>query len=277
MYKTQVFLCPEGDHYRTRLTHALEVSRIARTMARALGLNEALTEAAALGHDVGHTPFGHAGERALNDILPGGFTHNGHSERVLSRLEKGGAGHNLCPETLDAIACHTGPQLPASCEGMLVRLADRIAYVNHDMDDAIRAGLLTEGDLPPRLRDILGGSHTQRIDTMVKDVVSHGRQTGEAAMGAEVGAASDELRAFMFERVYLNDTAKSEERKVAGMIARLYEHYVAHPEDMPGEQLAFAERDGTERAAADYVAGMTDRFCREKAQELFFPRSWAKH
>jgi dGTPase len=277
MYKTQVFLCPEGDHYRTRLTHAIEVSRIARTMARALGLCESLTEAVALGHDVGHAPFGHAGESALNEIMPEGFTHNAQGKRIMECVENGGAGRNLCPETLDGILCHSGGAKPATQEGALVHLADRIAYINHDMDDARRAGILSDEELPPRLRAVLGEGYTKRIDTMVKDVVAFGRANGRVGMGGEVGGATDELRAFMFERVYLNPTAKAEERKVGDMIRRLYEHYVNEPDALPPECRFFIERDGARRAACDYVAGMTDRFCAEKAQDLFFPKGWSKH
>ena len=281
MYKTQVFLCPEGDHYRTRLTHALEVSRIARTVARGLGLNEDLTEAIALGHDLGHAPFGHAGERALNEVVPGGFEHNTHSRRVVERLERGGTGWNLCLETRDGIECHTGPRTAMTLEGQIVQIADRVAYVNHDMDDAVRAGLLTEHTLPGEIRDTLGHSYAARIGTLVQDAVRTSLQTVESpepsiALSPPAAAAMDRLREFMFERVYLNPAAKSEEVKAVSMIQRLFEHYAASPDHLPPELKMFVERDGLERAAADFVAGMTDRYALETAQQLFLPHGWEK-
>ncbi|MCL2029946.1 MAG: deoxyguanosinetriphosphate triphosphohydrolase [Oscillospiraceae bacterium] len=282
MYKTQVFLCPGGDHYRTRLTHALEVSRIARTVARGLSLNEDLTEAVALGHDLGHAPFGHAGERALNEVVPGGFAHNTHSRRVVECLERGGEGLNLCPETRAGIECHTGPELSASLEGRIVRIADRIAYVNHDMDDAVRAGLLTETELPAGVRQTLGASYSMRIDTLVRDMLEASSERlrtspePDIVLSPPVAEAMEALRAFMFERVYLNSRAKSEETKAISMIQRLYEHYAASADRLTEELWPLAERDGTERAAADFVAGMTDRYALETAQGLFLPHGWEK-
>lgn len=282
MYKTQVFLCPGGDHYRTRLTHALEVSRIARTVARGLGLNEDLTEAVALGHDLGHAPFGHAGERALDGVVPGGFAHNIQSRRMVEVLERNGEGLNLCRETRDGVECHTGPKRASTLEGRIVHIADRIAYVNHDMDDAVRAGLLTEAELPGDVREVLGASYSMRINTLVRDAV----QTSEdrlrtspepdILLSPPVAAAMNRLRDFMFERVYLNPLAKSEETKAVSMICRLYEHYAASLDRLPEELRPLAERDGRERAAADFVSGMTDRYALETAQALFLPHGWEK-
>lgn len=281
MYKTQVFLCPEGDHYRTRLTHALEVGRIARTIARGLQLNEDLTEAMALGHDLGHTPFGHAGERALNSVVPGGFAHNGQSRRVVELLERNGAGLNLCLETRDGIECHTGPRPAMTLEGRIVHIADRIAYVNHDMDDAVRAGLLTETELPADIRRMLGDSYSQRIDTLVRDVIGTSLerfdQTPDIVQSHDTGAAMEQLRSFMFERVYLNPAAKGEESKAVDMIRRMYEHFTASPDHLPREIWMFIERDGVEIAASDFIAGMTDRYALETAQSIFLPRGWEKH
>jgi dGTPase len=283
MYKTQVFLCPEGDHYRTRLTHALEVSRISRTIARGLGLNEDLTEAIALGHDLGHAPFGHAGERALNEAVPGGFTHNGQSRRIAEKLERGGQGLNLCAETLDGIECHTGPRLAATPEGCIVRIADRIAYLNHDMDDAVRAGILTEGDLPGEVREILGNSYSARINTLVCDVIGTSlaswrspAEKNEVVMSDEVREMMDMHRDFMFRRVYLNPVAKSEETKAVDMILRMYGHFSRSPDALPAENRRYIDRDGAETAACDYIAGMTDRFALETAQSLFLPKGWEK-
>ena len=282
MYKTQVFLCPGGDHYRTRLTHALEVSRIARTIARGLDLNEDLTEGVALGHDLGHAPFGHAGERALDGVVPGGFAHNAQSRRMVEVLERGGEGLNLCIETRDGIGCHTGPTPAMSLEGRIVAIADRIAYVNHDMDDAVRAGLLTEDALPDDVHEVLGASYSSRIDTLVRDAIQTSAQLlrtspePDIALSPPVAAAMEHLRDFMFERVYLNPLAKSEETKAISMIRRLYEHYAASPGNLPEEFWPLAERDGRERAGADFVAGMTDRYALEKAQDLFLPRGWEK-
>jgi len=271
-HKTQVFLSPEGDHYRTRMTHTLEVSRIARTIARSLRLNEDLTEAIALGHDLGHTPFGHAGERALRRIHPGGFEHNEQSLRVVDRLEKDGRGLNLCSEVRDGILCHTGERMPGTLEGSIVRLSDRIAYVNHDTDDAVRAGIMKEEDIPASVREVLGDSFGQRIDTVIRDVVA--ASGPEIRMSLPVAWAMDEFRSFMFEAVYRNPKAKSEESKVEGILAALYEHYSADVGRLPPDYLEIAEEEGSERAVCDYVAGMTDQFAVREYTQMFIPGGW---
>lgn len=273
-HKTQVFLSPEGDHYRTRMTHTLEVSRIARTIARALRLNEDLTEAIALGHDLGHTPFGHAGERALRKLCPGGFEHNEQSLRVVEKLEKDGRGLNLTREVRDGILCHTGDRLPTTLEGAVVRLSDRIAYVNHDTDDAVRAGIMREEDIPESVRSVLGGSFSKRIDTVIRDVVAS--SDTEIRMSLPVAWAMDEFRSFMFQAVYQNPKAKSEESKVEGVLAALMEHYCADLSRLPADYRAVAEQEGAERAASDYIAGMTDQYAVQKYTELFIPNGWSK-
>ena len=272
-HKTQVFLSPEGDHYRTRMTHTLEVSRIARTIARALRLNEDLTEAIALGHDLGHTPFGHAGERALRKICPGGFEHNEQSIRVSDRLEKEGRGLNLCFEVLDGMLCHTGERLPTTREGAVVRLSDRIAYVNHDADDAVRAGIMREEDIPASVREVIGTSFGERIDTVIRDVIAS--SDAEIGMSLPVAWAMDEFRSFMFGAVYHNPRAKSEESKVEGMLAALYEYYTADTERLPADYRRTAGEEGVERAACDYIAGMTDQFAVRQYEELFIPGGWS--
>jgi dGTPase len=271
-HKTQVFLSPEGDHYRTRMTHTLEVSRIARTIARCLKLNEDLTEAIALGHDLGHTPFGHAGERALRKIHAGGFEHNEQSLRVVDRLEKEGRGLNLCAETRDGILCHTGDQKPMTPEGSIVRLSDRIAYVNHDTDDAVRAGIMREEDIPSSVRDVIGDSFGKRIDTVIRDVVAS--SDSEIRMSLPVAWAMDDFRSFMFEAVYHNPKAKSEESKVEGILAALYDHYLADVSRLPADYRAVAEEEGEERAVCDYIAGMTDQFAVQQYTQLFIPGGW---
>lgn len=273
-HKTQVFLSPEGDHYRTRMTHTLEVSRIARTIARALRLNEDLTEAIALGHDLGHTPFGHAGERALRKLCPGGFEHNEQSLRVVERLEKDGHGLNLTRETRDGILCHTGDRLPMTLEGAVVRLSDRIAYVNHDTDDAVRAGIMREEDIPESVRSVLGGSFSKRIDTVIRDVVAS--SDTEIRMSLPVAWAMDEFRSFMFQAVYQNPKAKSEESKVDGILAALMEHYCADLSRLPADYQAVAEREGAPRAVCDYIAGMTDQYAVQTYTGLFIPSGWSK-
>ena len=273
-HKTQVFLSPEGDHYRTRMTHALEVSRIARTIARALRLNEDLTEAIALGHDLGHTPFGHAGERALRSICPDGFRHNEQSLRVADRLEKEGRGLNLTQEVRDGILCHSGEGKPFTLEGGVVRLSDRIAYVNHDTDDAIRAGILREEDVPASVRDVLGGSFSARIDTVIRDVAA--ASDTEVRMSLPVAWAMDEFREFMFEAVYRNPRAKSEESKVEGILSALYEAYRKDLGRLPPDYRRVAEEEGAERAVCDYVSGMTDQFAVQQYSELFIPGAWNK-
>lgn len=271
-HKTQMFLSPEGDHYRTRLTHTLEVSQIARTLARALLLNEDLTEAISLGHDLGHTPFGHAGERALNRLYPDGFRHYEQSVRVVEILEKNGKGLNLTKEVRDGILCHTKGTEATTLEGRIVRLADRIAYINHDVDDAVRAGVLLEGDIPKDITSVLGLHRTQRIDTVVKSVVENS-QNGTIRMNPEIQCAFDKLHDFMFEAVYLNPYAKAEEKKVPQLIGTLYE-YLNKPENFPHDMGYIAESDGLERAVCDYIAGMTDHFAIQLFQEIYVPKSW---
>ena len=271
-HKTQVFLSPEGDHYRTRLTHTLEVSQIARTIARALLLNEDLTEAVSLGHDLGHTPFGHAGERALDALAPGGFRHYEQSVRVVERLENGGRGLNLTWEVRDGIFCHTRGREAGTAEGRVVRLADRIAYINHDIDDAVRAGVLRERDLP-REAAILGGRKSERIDTLVRSVIENSAG-GEIRMAQDVEHAFRTLHEFMFESVYRNPYAKKEERKVPALIGALYDHLV-QPGNLPEDMRRIAEEDGAPRAACDYIAGMTDHFAVRLFQAIYVPKAWS--
>ncbi len=274
MHKTQVFLAPEGDHYRTRMTHTLEVSRIARTICRGLQLNEDLAEAAAYGHDLGHTPFGHAGEKALTSVMGKPFHHNEQSLRVVDRLERSGAGLNLTYEVRMGILGHTGPVIPETLEGQVVRSSDRIAYINHDIDDAMRAGLLTEADIPRDISDVLGSSHSARINTLVEDLISSTLETGTLAMRPEIAGAMDRLRTFMFERVYTNPVAKGEEDKAKDIIRSLYEYYMKHPDRLPADFLPQLDFDGMERIVCDYIAGMTDKYAVYKYSEIFIPMSW---
>ena len=274
MHKTQVFLQPEGDHYRTRMTHTLEVTRIARTVARALRLNEDLAEAGAMGHDLGHTPFGHAGEGALSECLGKPFRHNEQSLRVVDVLEKNGNGLNLSYEVRMAILGHTGENIPETLEGQIVRRADQIAYVNHDIDDAMRAGILTENDIPSSITRILGDNHAHRINTLVCNVVEASQEADVICMTPEVETALKDLRAFMFERVYRNPVAKSEESKAKAMLQRLYDYYIRHPEAMPADFLPQLSFDGMERTVCDYIAGMTDKYAVDKYTELFIPSGW---
>ena len=274
MHKTQVFLSPEGDHYRTRMTHTIEVARIARSITRALGLNEDLAEAAAMGHDLGHTPFGHAGESALTDMLGKPFCHNEQSLRVVDYLERDGAGLNLSYEVRDGILRHTGPVWPETLEGMVVRRSDQFAYVNHDIDDAIRAGVLMEEDLPDSVTDVLGHSSQERINALVCDTILVSREAGTVCLSEPVEMALRELRAFMFERVYHNPVVKGEESKAKDMLRKLYEYYYAHPEALPADfhpQMSF---DGLERTVCDYIAGMTDNYAVDKYHEIFVPMGW---
>ena len=274
MHKTQVFLRPEGDHYRTRMTHTIEVAKIGRTVARALNLNEDLTEAIAMGHDLGHTPFGHAGEIALSEATGKPFRHNEQSLRVVDILEKNGAGLNLSYEVRMGILGHTGDRIPETMEGRIVRRADQIAYVNHDIDDAIRAGILTNEDIPKSISKILGHNHSERIDTLVCDAIRTSREAGEVMLSDKVSQALADLRSFMFERVYRNPVAKGEEVKAKAMLGRLYEYYYAHPEMIPEDfqpQLSF---DGMEQTVCDYIAGMTDNYAVDKYTELFIPAGW---
>ncbi|MBQ7459750.1 MAG: deoxyguanosinetriphosphate triphosphohydrolase [Oscillospiraceae bacterium] len=274
--KTQVFLDPEGDHYRTRLTHTLEVTRIARTMARALRLNEDLTEAIGLGHDLGHTPFGHAGERALNVIMEaeGGFRHYEQSLRVVDTLEKNGRGLNLTYEVRDGILRHTCDPLSATFEGQAVRLADKTAYINHDVDDAIRAGVLSAEDVPSEVVRTLGRRYSERINTIVTDVIKEGCASGKLRMSAEVESAVRVFHDYLNENVYHNPTVKGEERKVQGLISGIFEYYFKNPEKMSEEYLKIADRDGMTRAVCDYVAGMTDSYAIAIHKDIFIPMAW---
>ena len=274
MHKTQVFLQPEGDHYRTRMTHTLEVTRIARTITLALGLNEDLAEAIAMGHDLGHTPFGHAGEDALSKCLGKPFHHNEQSLRVVDVLEKDGRGLNLTYEVRNGIRCHTGDPWPSTLEGMVVRRSDQIAYVNHDIDDAIRAGILTNDDIPKAITDVLGHTHRDRINTLVCDAISTSREAGEVCLSPNVDKALRDLRSFMFERVYRNPTAKGEERKAKDMLQRLFEYYYTHPEALPEDFQPQMSFEGLERTVCDYIAGMTDNYAIDKFNEIFIPTGW---
>jgi len=274
MHKTQVFLSPEGDHYRTRMTHTLEVARIAQTVTRALGLNEDLAEAIAMGHDLGHTPFGHAGESALSACLGKPFCHNEQSLRVVDVLENNGAGLNLTYEVRMGILGHTGPRIPETLEGQAVRFSDQIAYVNHDIDDAIRAGILTDADIPREISNVLGNSHSQRINTLVCDMILVSREAGTIVMSPAVEKALRDLRTFMFENVYRNPMAKGEESKAKDMLTRLFEYYIKNPCQLPENfqpQLSF---DGMERTVCDYIAGMTDNYAVDKYTEIFVPAGW---
>lgn len=274
--KTQVFLLPKGDHYRTRLTHTLEVSQNARTIAKALRLNEDLVEAIALGHDLGHTPFGHAGERALNEVCREGFRHNEQSVRVVEILEKEGRGLNLTWEVVDGIRNHKSSGTPHTLEGQIVRLSDKIAYINHDIDDAIRGGILTEEELPSRYTDVLGHSTRMRLNTMIHDVVSHSMDRPQIIMSPEVQEAARGLRTFLFEHVYQNPVAKGEEKKAIHMIQNLFTFYMEHLELLPDQYLRMMEenRETRERVVCDYIAGMTDSYAVKKFQEYFIPESW---
>ena len=274
MHKTQVFLSPEGDHYRTRMTHTIEVSRIARTIAKALNLNEDLAEAIAMGHDLGHTPFGHAGEVALTEATGQPFRHNEQSLRVVDLLENGGEGLNLTYEVRMGILGHTGERIPETLEGRIVRWADRYAYVNHDIDDAVRAGILTDEDIPRSIAKVLGISHSQRINSLVCDTITTSREAGDICLSPKVEKALQDLREFMFQHVYRNPVAKSQEVKARGMLQRMYEYYYKHPEALPDDfqpQLSF---DGMERTVCDYIAGMTDNYAVDKYTELFIPAGW---
>ena len=274
MHKTQVFLQPEGDHYRTRLTHTLEVMRIARTITQALGLNEDLAEAIAMGHDLGHTPFGHAGEVALTKCLGEPFRHNEQSLRVVDVLEKDGMGLNLTHEVRNGILCHTGDPWPATLEGMVVRRSDQIAYVNHDIDDAIRAGILTNKDLPKDILEILGHDHSARVNTLVCDAILTSREAGTVMLSPAVDKALKDLRSFMFERVYRNPVAKGQESKAQVMLQKLFEYYYAHPESLPEDFQPQMSFEGLERTVCDYIAGMTDNYAVDKYTEIFIPAGW---
>ncbi len=274
MHKTQVFLQPEGDHYRTRMTHTIEVARIARTITRGLSLNEDLSEAISMGHDLGHTPFGHAGEGALSQCIGKPFRHNEQSLRVVDVLEQDGMGLNLSYEVRMGILGHTGNRIPETKEGQIVRYSDQIAYVNHDIDDAIRAGVLTNRDIPWDITQVLGDTHSQRINTLVCDMIQSSRETGKILLSDPVNKALQDLRSFMFEKVYCNPVVKGEESKAKDMLKRLYEYYYEHPEALPEDfhpQMSF---DGMERTVCDYIAGMTDNYAVDKFTQLFIPAGW---
>jgi dGTPase len=281
-HKTQVFVAPRGDHYRTRLTHTLEVTTISRTVARALRLNEDLAEAIGLGHDLGHPPFGHIGEEALDACLKErfglDFRHYEHSLRVVDELEREGAGLNLTEQVRDGIARHSSraPQ-PQTLEGRIVRVIDRVAYINHDIDDAVRAGLLREEDLPREPIAVLGTSGSARIDALVHDMVEHSHAAGEIAQGPQAGPAMDALRDFMFERVYLGPAVRAEHRRIAGVVRRLFEHYAEHPRELPGgAQREIADERELAQRVTDYLAGMTDRYCIARFSELEVPQAFAR-
>lgn len=274
--KTQVFLTPEGDHYRTRLTHTLEVSQNARTIAKALCMNEDLVEAIALGHDLGHTPFGHAGERALDRVCPLGFSHNEQSVRLVEILEKGGRGLNLTYEVRDGIRNHKTSTKPCTLEGKIVRLSDKIAYIHHDMDDAIRGKILEEEDIPKELRNTLGKTTTERLDRLIHDIIISSEEQNDIRMSVEIGQAFTDLRQFMFQNVYQNPKAKGEENKAERLVESLYEYYLVHLELLPKELTGLVEeqKESRERVVCDYVSAMSDRFAIGKFSEIYLPDSW---
>ena len=286
--KTQVFLTPKGDHYRTRMSHTLEVSQNARTIAKALRLNEDLVEAIALGHDLGHTPFGHAGERTLNELCQGGFVHSDQSVRIVEKLEKDGQGLNLTWEVRDGIRNHQSNTLPATPEGKIVRLSDKIAYINHDIDDAIRGCILTEDDIPKELRNTLGHTTRERLDNLIHDVVINSLHNIDVmdkecrndlepvAMTAEMEQAMFELRKFMYENVYKNPVAKAEEAKAQRMLSQLFEYYMEHLDEIPAKYRRMAEQgnEPSDRVVCDYISGMTDQYAVMKFNELFMPLAW---
>ena len=269
-HKTQVFLTPEGDHYRTRLTHTLEVSQIGRTIARGLCLNEDLTEAIALGHDLGHTPFGHSGERGLNKICPYGFEHNKQSLRVVDILEKDGRGMNLTFEVRDGIVNHTGEDIPQTAEAQIIRIADRIAYINHDIDDSIRAGVIKYEDIPVEFKKFYGNSKSDRIGSMIRSVIESSRNKPEVKMDEKSFEMLMKLREFMFERVYMNPFVRAEEERAHNIISQLYSHFLEHPEMMPADYI----KGDAHQDVCDYIAGMTDTYCVHKFNELFVPKSF---
>jgi len=272
MHKTQVFLSPEHDHYRTRLTHTLEVAQIARTVARSLALNEDLCEAIALGHDLGHTPFGHAGERVLQRCYDSSFDHCKQSLRVVEKLEN----LNLTHEVRNGILCHAGEALADTNEGIIVKFADRIAYINHDIDDAIRAGILTTSDIPRHLTEILGRTHGDRIDTMVCSLIRASTDKPVVMMEKDLYDATMELRSFLFEHVYTNPEAKGEEGRAEALLEKLYEYFIAHPQEMPREYQPTVAEEGVPRAVCDYISGMTDRYAINLYKSIFIPRVWGQ-
>src|SRR5919201_2754920 len=284
-HKTQVFLAPVGDHYRTRLTHTLEVTQIGRSMARGLPLNEALVEAMAMGHDFGHTPFGHIGEELLSTFLPDGFRHNEQSVRVLAKIEKNGRGLNLTHEVVDGIAKHSAPTeggvetaawgIPETPEGWVVRYADKIAYLHHDIDDAMRAEIVREEDIPQSLRASLGRDRAERLDTMIYDVIVSSYGKPDVTMSDDVLEATNALRKFMFDNVYLSGAAKTEDEKAQGVLWELLQYFEAHPDRMPAEHQRIAESENVKRAVADYIAGMTDRYALDTFASIFIPTVWS--
>ncbi len=275
-HKTQVFLAPEGDHYRTRLTHTLEVSQIARTIARALRMNENLTEAIALGHDLGHTPFGHSGEKILDELCPDGFAHYRQSVRVVEVLEKDGEGLNLTKEVRDGILNHRTSGSPSTLEGCIVRLSDKIAYINHDIDDAIRGRIFKEEDIPGDFTAMLGHSVRERLNTMVHDIIESSMDMPEIRMSPGMQEAMQGLRAWLFEHMYLNEIPKAEEKKAQQLIGFLYNHYLGHPGELPEEYRLMMERRGEKKewVVCDYIAGMSDSYAIYKFEELFVPQAW---
>ena len=274
MHKTQVFLLPIEEHYRNRMTHTLEVTQIARIISRALNLNEDLTEASALGHDLGHTPFGHAGEEVMRKCFSADFSHSEQSLRVVEKLENNGEGLNLTYEVRDAIRCHNGDALASTLEGVIVKFADRIAYINHDIDDAIRGGILSSHDIPKDIVEILGDGHSKRINTMVSSVIYASENMNTIQMEPHVWDAMCRLRSFLFEAVYTNPEAKGEEKKAKLMLEGLYDYFVNHPEAMPDYFISIAESEGLPRAVCDYVSGMTDRYAIDTFKKIYIPMSW---
>ncbi len=276
-HKTQVFLAPEGDHYRTRLTHTLEVAQIARTIAKALLLNEELTEAIALGHDLGHTPFGHAGERALDRISPNGFEHHMQSIRIVEILEHHGKGLNLSKEVRDGIRNHQTAGMPSTLEGKIVRLCDKIAYINHDIDDAIRGKIIREEEIPREFTDVLGHSLGERLNNLIHDIVSNSENKPDIIMSPNMAEAMGHLRAYMFESVYTNKKAKSQEEQAERLLEHLFRHYKLHPELLPMEYLQRMEqmKEPSYLVICDYIAGMTDRYAVAKFKELIIPSAWS--
>ncbi len=274
-HKTQVFLSPKGDHYRTRLTHTLEVSQNARTIAKALRLNEDLVEAIALGHDLGHTPFGHAGERILNELCDEEYRHNEQSVRIVEKLEKDGKGLNLTWEVRDGILNHQTSMMPHTLEGKIVRLSDKIAYINHDIDDAIRAKVMSEEDIPLEIRKVLGMTTKERLNTLIHNIIMNSMGKNDIVMSEEIGGAMQDLRKFMFQKVYTNPAAKGEEAKAERLLCELYAHYMGHIEILPEQyQRMHSEGEKKERVVCDYISGMTDQYAVAKYREFFLPKAW---
>lgn len=274
-HKTQVFLSPKGDHYRTRLTHTLEVSQNARTIAKALRLNEDLVEAIALGHDLGHTPFGHAGERILNELCDEGYRHNEQSVRIVEKLEKDGKGLNLTWEVRDGILNHQTSMMPHTLEGKIVRLSDKIAYINHDIDDAIRAKVMSEEDIPLEIRKVLGMTTKERLNTLIHNIIMNSMGKNDIVMSEEIGGAMQDLRKFMFQKVYTNPAAKGEEAKAERLLCEIYAHYMGHIEILPEQyQRMHSEGEKKERVVCDYISGMTDQYAVAKYREFFLPKAW---